>query len=114
MDKCRCRAKEPRCSFFEDGSFEAAIDDPSDGPSHRILAESGKRDCPRALSASASTVRLGQDRLRGVLESGAVRVSVGHPILHRIANQAKICNFHRRFKLVEHKERASMTNFLEQ
>src|SRR5215831_14930281 len=33
------------------------------------------RDCPCVLSVAASTVRLGQGRLSGVLASGAVRVS---------------------------------------
>ena len=32
------------------------------------------RDCSCALSVSASTIRLGQDQLSGVLESGIVRI----------------------------------------
>jgi hypothetical protein len=40
-------------------------------------------------SVSALRVRLGQDRLSGVLEARTVRVSVGHPILQRIACQVK-------------------------
>ena len=39
---------------------------------HRLAQSVG--DCPYALSVSASRVRLGQDRLGGVLESGTVRV----------------------------------------
>ena len=39
------------------------------------------RDCPCVRSVVASTVRLGQDRLSGVLASGAVRVSGRHHII---------------------------------
>src|SRR5262245_55301779 len=52
-------------------------------------------DCPCALIVSALRVRLSQDRLRVVLESRTVRVSKRHPMLHKIACQAKICYFHR-------------------
>ena len=52
----------------------------------------GTGDCPGALSVSALRVRLGQDRREYVLESRTVRMSEGHPILHRIVNQTKICN----------------------
>src|SRR5262249_52801150 len=39
------------------------------------------------LSVSALRVRLGQDRLRDVLESRIARVSEGHPIPERIVSQ---------------------------
>jgi len=45
-------------------------------------------------TAYGLTGRLGQDRLSGVLESGAVRVRAWHPIAQRIASQAKIYNFY--------------------
>src|SRR5206468_5496090 len=69
-------------------------------------------DCPGALSVSASTVRLGQDRLRGVLASGTMRESERHPILHITACQAKICHFHIWFQLMERRGREGMNKFL--
>src|SRR3954452_10456051 len=67
---------------------------------------------PDALSVSNSTFRLGQDRLSSVLGSRTVHVSEGHPILQRIASQAKDCNFHRRFKLMQHTAREGVNKFL--
>ena len=55
---------------------------------------------PVVLAASDSTGRLGQDWLGDVLESRIVRVSEWHPILHRIASQTTICDFHMRFKAI--------------
>ena len=61
----------------------------------------------------ALNVRLGQNWLGGVLESGKVRMRKGHHIPQRIAGQQKIRHFLISFKLLEHKERAGMINFLE-
>ena len=69
-------------------------------------------DCPHALSMSGSTMRLGQDRLRGVLASRAMHERERHSIPQRITYQAKIRNLHRRFKLMQRTIRESMTNFL--
>jgi hypothetical protein len=41
------------------------------------------------------------------------RVREGHPMPETIACQQKVCTSHVKFKLIECKERASMTNFLE-
>ena len=62
----------------------------------------GAGNCPRALSVSASRVRLGQDRLSGMLEARTGRVSEWHPIPERIVSQAKICYFYRIGGLKQH------------
>jgi hypothetical protein len=49
--------------------------------------------CSRVLSVSESTIRLGQDRLSDVLESGTVRVS-GILLPQRIPDQQTKCHFH--------------------
>jgi hypothetical protein len=53
----------------------------------RSLLQSG--NCLRALSASASTVRLGQNRLRGVVESRTVRGSGRHYVACELPCQEK-------------------------
>ena len=50
----------------------------------------GHGDCRCALSVSASTVRLGQDRLSGMLESDAVRGSGQHHIIRDETASRKI------------------------
>ena len=60
-----------------------------------------------AASASAgSPILYGRFRpMPGELPKGTV--------IETFLCQLKICHFYMRFKLMEHKERASMTNFLE-
>src|SRR5438876_8956366 len=55
-------------------------------------------DCPCALSVSVLRVWLGQDRLSGVLASGAMLGSEWHPIPQTISCQQKKCNFSTRSK----------------
>ena len=76
----------------------------------RSLLQSG--NCPRALSASASTVRLEQDRIAVLLSSGAFCVSGRYRILQRIVSQAKICYFYRRFKLIQRTAREGVNKCL--
>ena len=64
------------------------------------------------LSVSVSTVRLGQDRLSGVLASDVMLGSERHPILPIIACQQPICNFDGSFKLMQRTVREGMNNFL--
>ena len=52
------------------------------------------------------------DRLRGMLESRTLRMSARHPIFHRIARQAKFCNFHRRSKLMQRTAREGVNKVL--
>ena len=109
----RCLAQPARGKHQRAGADRDARTGPPRRRTHtRTQTSPYAGDGAGVLLVSALSVRLGQDRRRGVYGSGAVRLRERHSRHRTCLCQQKMCNFLTRSTLLQQTDRAGMTNFL--